>query len=230
MRSDQVNRRSSIKVLARGPFGHAVAQHLGALAWPGRCDVEAARPRLSSGLRSFLAGGTLGILATHRDVRVDLEAFAAAAGLAGRPWVPVALSPGYVRVGPLTIPGAAPCVACYSARRAQHGWLDPGWERSVEPHADLGVHGFPPHLAAMAAGLALAIAAPAGPGAARPAGALFLIDMATDAVSSWTVIPADGCPTCEPAVQRGGKTTAGVERLRAVCARSAPRSQEMKAS
>jgi bacteriocin biosynthesis cyclodehydratase domain-containing protein len=231
MRSDQVNRHSSIKVLARGPFGHAVAQHLGALAGPGRCHVEAARPRFSSGLRTFLAGGTLGILATHRDVTADLEAFAAAAELAGRPWVPVALSPGYVRVGPLTIPGAAPCPACYSARRAQHGWLAPGREQSAEPHDDLGVQGFPPHLAAMAAGLALAIASPAaGPGPARAAGALFLIDLATDAVSSWTVIPADGCPVCDPAGQRSGKTAAGVERLRAVCARSIPQSQEMKAS
>jgi bacteriocin biosynthesis cyclodehydratase domain-containing protein len=231
MRSDQVNRHSSIKVLARGPFGHAVAQHLGALAGPGRCHVEAARPRFSSGLRTFLAGGTLGILATHRDVTADLEAFAAAAELAGRPWVPVALSPGYVRVGPLTIPGAAPCPACYSARRAQHGWLAPGREQSAEPHDDLGVQGFPPHLAAMAAGLALAIASPAaGPGPARAAGALFLIDLATDAVSAWTVIPADGCPVCDPAGQRSGKTAAGVERLRAVCARSIPQSQEMKAS
>lgn len=226
-----MNRHSSIKVLARGPFGHAVAQHLGPLAGPGRCDVEAARPRFSSGLRTFLAGGTLGILATHRDVTADLEAFAAAAELAGRPWVPVALSPGYVRVGPLTIPGAAPCPACYSARRAQHGWLAPGREQSAEPHDDLGVQGFPPHLAAMAAGLALAIASPAaGPGPAKPAGALFLIDLATDAVSSWTVIPADGCPVCDPAGQRSGKTAAGVERLRAVCARSIPQSQEMKAS
>jgi bacteriocin biosynthesis cyclodehydratase domain-containing protein len=228
-----VSSQSNVRVLALGPFGHAVAQHLGAPAWPGRCDVQAARPPLSRGLRPFLAGGTLGILATHRDVTVDLEAFAAAAELAGLPWVPVALSPGHARVGPLTIPGAAPCPACYSARRAQHGWLDGDWEQAVEQDDDLGVQGFPPHLAAMAAGLALAIASPAAdPGAALPAGALYLIDMATDAVSSWTVVPVDGCPKCGPADQRNRLTGTGVERLRAVCGqiRIAPQHQEMKAS
>jgi len=228
-----MSRQSSARVLARGPFGHAVAQHLEALAEPGRCDVQTARPPLYRGLRKFLAEGTLGILATHRDVTADLEAFAVAAGLAGRPWVPVALSPGHARVGPLTIPGAAPCPACYSARRAQHGWLDDGWEQAAEQDDDLGVQGFPPHLAAMAAGLALALASPgAGPGPARPAGALYLIDMATDAVSSWTVIPADGCPKCEPAAQHNRMTTVGAERLRAVCGQisTGPQRQEMKAS
>ena len=213
---------SSVRVLACGPFGRDVAGHLDALAGPGRCAVRPARSPMSRGLRAFLTGGSLGILATHRDVDADLDAFASAAGAAGLPWLPVALSPGHVRAGPLTVPGAAPCPACYAARRAQHGRLSGGWERALEQDPDLGIHGFPPHLAAMAAGLALTIAAPAeGPGTTRPDGALYLIDTATDAVCSWNVIPVHGCEACEPGVGRARPGAAGAGRLRAVAGRIA---------
>lgn len=213
---------SSVRVLACGPFGRDVAGHLGALAGPGRCAVRRAPSPRSRGLRAFLAAGSLGILATYRDIDADLEAFASAAGAAGRPWLPVALSPGHVRVGPLTIPGTVPCPGCYAARRAQHGWASGGWERALEQDHDLGIHGFPPHLAAMAAGLALTIAAPSEePGTSRPDGALYLIDPATDAVSSWNVIPVHGCEACEPADRQAGAAAAGAERLRAAARRIA---------
>jgi len=211
-----VSLSSSVRVLACGPFGRDVAGHLGALAGPGRVAVRRARSPLSPGLPAFLEEGSLGILATYRDIDADLEAFASAAASAGLPWLPVALSPGHVRVGPLTVPGAVPCPACYAARRAQHGWISGGWERALEQDHDLGIHGFAPHLAAMAAGLALAIAGPAEwPGRPRPDGALYLIDPARDAVSSWHVIPVHGCEACEPAVRRAGSAAAGLERLRA---------------
>jgi len=233
-----VTRQSSIRVLAHGSFGHAVGGYLDALSGPDRCDIRAVRLPFSRGLHSFLAEGMLGVLATHRDLSADLEAFAATAEAVRLTWLAVALSPGHVRVGPLIIPGAAPCQACYSARSAQHGRLSTGLEQAFEQDDDLGIDGFPPHIAAMAAGLALALARPTavpggtGPGSTAPRGDVYMIDMASDAVSSGSVIPVHGCQTCEPGPQSGRMLPAGVDRLRALARRICPppEHQEMRAS
>ena len=82
--------------------------------------VQVTGVRSGSGLGHFLASGNLGILASFRDVASDLEAFAAAAASAGVAWLPIALSMHHARVGPLFVPGTAPCSACYSTRLAQH--------------------------------------------------------------------------------------------------------------
>jgi hypothetical protein len=74
-----------------------------------------------------------------------------------------------------------------------------GGDESAQNQAqDMAVH--QPHLAAMAAGLALNLGRPRAAGdMAEPDGRFFLIDATTDAVSAWQLIPVQGCPTCHSA-------------------------------
>ncbi len=160
-----------IRILAHGSFGNAVAEHLTAASGPGECAVQVAGTSAGHGLCHFLSGGELGIMASSRDAPADLDAFAAAAAATGVTWLPVALGRRQARVGPVVVPGAAPCPACYSVRLAQHGQAARTVGEDVEHAFDQdeapGVEGYPPHIAAIAAGLALMLArSPAGQ--ARP--------------------------------------------------------------
>ena len=214
----------SIRILAHGPFGQAVAEDLAVLAGRDERAVQVTGVRSGSGLGDFLASGNLGILASFRDVASDLEAFAAAAASAGVAWLPIALSMHHARVGPLFVPGTAPCGACYSTRLAQHrqadGAASADLERALEQDDALGVEGYPPHIVAIAAGLALTLARlPACGGVASP---LFLIDVATDAVASWKVIGVHGCQGCDSAAHGRAAVAKRTERLRALTAGICP--------
>jgi bacteriocin biosynthesis cyclodehydratase domain-containing protein len=215
---------SNIRIIAHGSFGHAVTEHLTAVSGRDGRAVQVAGVPSGHGLRDFLAGGNLGILASFRDVASDLDAFAAAAAWAGVAWLPVALSPHHARVGPLVVPGAAPCHVCYSARLAQHGQAagtastDLG--HAFERDEALGVEGYPPHIAVIAAGLAMTLAYPR-PGADL-ASRLFLIDITSDAVASWRVISVQGCPECDSAANASAAMAERTGRLRALAAEICP--------
>lgn len=217
-------RNGSIRILAHGPFGHAVAEHLVGLSGRDERAVRVTDERSGPGLAPFLAGGDLGILASFRDVASDLEAFAAAAAAASVAWLPIALSLRQVRVGPLVVPGTAPCGACYSARLAQHGQAagtaSADLEHALEQDDTLGVEGYQPHLVAIAAGLAFTLARwPASDSVASP---LFLIDVASDAVASWQVTGVHGCQGCDGAANGLAAVAKQTERLRALAAGVCP--------
>jgi bacteriocin biosynthesis cyclodehydratase domain-containing protein len=219
-----MSRNGGIRIVAHGSFGGDVAEQLTALSGSDERAVQVAGVPSGGGLRPFLAGGKLGILASFRDVASDLDAFAAAAASAGVAWLPVALSLRHARVGPLVVPGAAPCHACYSARLAQHGQADGttgvDLADAFEQDEALGVEGYPPHIAAIAAGLALTLAR--SPACGGLASRLFLIDLASDAVASWTVIGVHGCPECDSAAHGRAAVAKSTEHLRALAAEICP--------
>ena len=187
-----------IRILADGRFGDAVAGEIvrlltmsGHSAW-----VVSERPRE---LGSFLEAGGPAIYASWRDAAAEFQEFAAAARTAQRPWLPVAFSHPHVRVGPAVVPGLAPCYACFSVRARQHSWAsglrrDEDLEQALNGDRQLGVEGFPPHVAAMAAGLTLAMLGAAA-GQAQ-VGQVGLIDCDTDSIRLWQVVPVDACPVC----------------------------------
>jgi bacteriocin biosynthesis cyclodehydratase domain-containing protein len=188
----------NIQILADGRFGDAVAGGLvRLLTMSGRtARVVSERPRE---LSSFLAADGLAIYASWRDVAAEFEEFADAAKTAQRPWLPVAFSHPHIRVGPAVVPGLAPCYACYSIRVRQHSWVsglgrDADLEQALNGDRQLGVEGFPPHVAAMAAGLTLAMLGAAA-GQAQ-VGQVGLIDCDTDSIRLWQVVPVDACPVC----------------------------------
>lgn len=194
-----------VQILADGRFGDAVARDLvRLLAMSGRtARVVSERPRQ---LGSFVAAGELAVYASWRDVAAEFEEFSEAARTARRPWLPVAFAHPHVRVGPAVVPGLAPCYACYSIRVRQHSWAagrdrDADVEQALNGDSRLGVEGFPPHIAAMAAGLGLAMLG-AVTGRAR-VGQVGLIDCDTDMIRRWRVVAADACPGCGPAAPAG---------------------------
>lgn len=112
----------------------------------------------------------------------------------GTRWLPVVLEHPVVRIGPLVTPPAAPCYACYQARRAQHderrdttAMLYDAYDRDP----GCGPTGFLPHHARTAAAIARRLAAEDGdPGrvvTVRPAGSM---------VSADRVVPLHGCERC----------------------------------
>ncbi|GGL05253.1 TOMM precursor leader peptide-binding protein [Sphaerisporangium melleum] len=176
---------ADLRIVADGDFGTSVAGHLRTLvaAAGGRARVA------HDPVPGFAAGGRFGVRASWRDLPAEFAAFGRAAHPV--PWLPIAPAPPYIRVGPVFVPGRPPCHTCYLARLRQHE--SPADEEirlrlAADPH--LGVRGFPPHQAMMAAGLALALLT----GGDR--GTVAVIDCRTDEVTRWRVVPADRCPGC----------------------------------
>jgi hypothetical protein len=186
-------RETGVGVVASGDFGWAVAGAVRALLTRTSRPVRIAREPMALPSGCFIEGG-FGIRAAWRDVHSEFESFASAARSVRVPWLPVALDHPYVRIGPAVIPDGAPCHLCYLARVRQHGSpLDAEIQQAQDADAQLGVRGFPPHLAMLAAGLALPMmhAAEAGRG-----GMLVTINSHTDEVSTWRVVPCHDCPGC----------------------------------
>lgn len=168
---------TEVRVAADGDFGAAVAEDLRHLVASATEPVRAAWPRVD-------------VRASWRDVPDEFAAFGAAARPA--PWLPVAVAHPYIRVGPLFVPGRAPCHSCFRARARQHE--DPveeeiRWRLAADPA--LGVRGFPPHQSMLAAGLALALLR------GEERGTVTVIDCRTDEVATWRVVPAEQCPGCD---------------------------------
>jgi bacteriocin biosynthesis cyclodehydratase domain-containing protein len=218
-----------VRIVADGPFGSAVADQLSDLLAIAGCTARVARTPLDGPATGFMSGGDFSIRASWRDVRAELDEFAAAAAASGRPWLPVTSAHPYVRIGPAVVPGLAPCYACYSARVRQHadaagtlgslGGLGLGdqLQDAFTQLSELGVTGHPPHVAAVAAGLALImLRAACGGDAPATAGRVALIDCDTDAIRWWQVIPAHGCPECGPAADHEAVGKARRDVLRAL--------------
>jgi bacteriocin biosynthesis cyclodehydratase domain-containing protein len=213
-----------IRIGAHGSFGQDVAERLVELCGRAECAVRTIPGMPDDGLSSFLGGGGLGILSTCRDLTSDMDAFAAAAAAAQLSWLPVALDSGRVRIGPVLAPGAAPCYVCYSRRLAQHRpaveTANMDREHAFRQDDAHGVMGHPPHIAAIAAGLALTLARSSA--SDRPGRRLYFIDLISEAVSAYQVIPVHGCPACDSAADSNAADSERTGRLRALAAELVP--------
>jgi bacteriocin biosynthesis cyclodehydratase domain-containing protein len=208
-----------VRIVADGAFGREVADHLAALLWlTGRAASVDPVP-LDGDPSGLFSGADACVRASWRDIRAEWNESAEAALIAGRTFLPIAFAHPYVRVGPAVAPGLAPCHRCYSLRARQHANLvgDPNpvndeYERALARDVRLGVTGYPPHIAAMAAGLAVTMLGAAG---GRPlVGWVARIDCGTDEVQNWRVIPTHGCQVCGPDLEPEARAKARRDRLR----------------
>jgi bacteriocin biosynthesis cyclodehydratase domain-containing protein len=210
---------ATVQIIADGPFGRATADCLsGLLAIAGHRAGVGHTP-LGERLAGFITDGDFCVRASWRDVRSEFDEFATATCLAQRPWIPVALAHPHVRVGPMVVPGVAPCYFCYAARSRQHGGaaatLKDELDRAATRDPMLAVTGYPPHAAAIAAGLAMVMLRTArGGNWPGRVGQVTLIDYNTDAIGSWQVTPVHNCAGCDRASSHEASATARSGRSR----------------
>jgi bacteriocin biosynthesis cyclodehydratase domain-containing protein len=215
------SRAGMVRIVAEGLFGGEVAEHLSTLLHGDGRTAQVAHGPLGARLADFMTGGAACVRISWRDIGDEFDEFADAATAAGRPFLPVAFAHPYVRVGPAVVPGLAPCHACYSARVRQ--FADEGdsvndeCEQALSRDARLGVTGYPPHVAAMAAGLALAMLGPVDDACAQVrVGQLARIDCGTDVIRTWRVTPVHGCLACGPLTNDEARAKARRDRLRSL--------------
>jgi bacteriocin biosynthesis cyclodehydratase domain-containing protein len=198
--------RHHVLIVTDGAFGEDVARRLvGLLALDGRTAAIGAEAGTGS--------ASIAVRASWRDVEAEWDLFAAEVADAGVPWLPVAYDGTQVRVGPGVIPGGAPCYSCYRARVRQHNVASPEFDPALLADPALGVREYPPHVAAMAAGLALVLLRAVADGASGT-GQLYTIDCDTDGIDWWHVVPAHACPECDSDRAFSARTQAGREAIR----------------
>jgi len=192
------SQESRNQIIADGPFGETVARYL----------------RLAGAATM----GAVIVRASWRDVPAEDEALASTALALGVPWLSIVHATPFVRVGPAYLPGRGPCLACYRARLAQHSAdpvvRDPLLDAALECSSELGVAGFPPHVAALAAGLALTAVAELtrSCGESRPS-LMSIIDCRTAEVQSWRLTAVHGCAGCDRS-EPVRRVAAGLDRIR----------------
>lgn len=182
----RVGRGARTCVVADGRFGRSVAARLlPLLHQTGHPAHERDAPpgvRLADLLWPYDAA----VLAGDDDDAFDSAAFAA-----HTPWLAVVHEHPHIRVGPLVVPPAGPCTLCLRTRRAQHD--DP-----AEAPGDDTTGEVPPHLVAVASGLASVLLGDVPAGRERPApGRAFRVDVRTDEIAAIRVVPVHGCPRCD---------------------------------
>jgi bacteriocin biosynthesis cyclodehydratase domain-containing protein len=214
-----MSRDGGLRILARGPFGRAVAEGLTTLAERNGQVARVSHMAGVSGLTRFLAGGDLGVLSSFRNTATETAGFAAAATACNLTWLPIVAQRSQVRVGPRVVPGSAPCHLCYWARSAQHRPTSGAATCDLEDTRDQSYEmaGYQPHMATLAAGLALLLRRPkAHQDMNRHDGRFFLIDTNTDAISAQQLIPVHGCPGCHSAANSVAAMRKRNEALRAL--------------
>lgn len=212
------------QIIATGQFGRDVADHLVALLSASGETARAARDPGGPRLPGLLAGCDRAVFAAWREVRTELDELATAAAHACRPWLPVVFSHSQVRVGPVFAPDAGPCHVCFHVRSRQHSDVDPAvtdeLDRQQTRDPGLGVTGYPPHLAALAAGQAVGLLrAASGAGRQARAGRLVMISCLTDAVRVRRLVPQHGCPHCHPESEQRATAKARADQLRELAGR-----------
>ncbi len=208
-------------VIVDGRFGEQVGEALrGLLSLAGR-TAHLAREPLGDDRDTLLSGAALCVRVSWRDVDAEFQEYAAAAESAGCPFLPVAFSHPQIRVGPLVVPGQPPCHSCFSTRVRQHSAAeDPLAEQvaaALRGSPGLGVTGYPPHLATLAAALVLNLMGGSwgGRGPQRP-GWVSLINVDSDQVRTWAVSTTAFCPACSPPTERAALRKVRQDRLRAL--------------
>lgn len=175
-------------LLGTGPFGRRVAGLL-ADACDGSYLPLDGRPEQA------FEGANAVVVALWRTAPALCERLDTLAHAAGVRWLPVVLEPAQVRAGPLVVPGAGPCHACFEARRLQH---DPhpaaaaALSAAYDEDLECGPAGYLPQQASTAAGLAaVLLRAPD-----TDAGTVLGLPSGSRAVRRDTVTGRHGCSRC----------------------------------
>ncbi len=210
-----------VRIATDGAFGAEVAGHLADLLQLAGGSAEVVPEPPAGELAGFVSGVDVCVRASWRDVLAESAQLATAALTAGRTFLPVAFAHPYVRVGPLVVPGRAPCHRCYAVRVRQHAnavgeqnAVNDAYERALRRDPGLGVTGYPPHVAAIAAGLAFDMLV-ALDGVPRT-GWVARVDCGTDEVRRWRLSPATACPVCGPDTDPEARAKLRRDRLRAL--------------
>lgn len=193
---------SSMLVLTEGRFGEEVGRRI-----EERVPRTTVR-RLTEAvleLPALLRGVTFVSVAAWRPYRWEMDRIDEACFRVGMRWSSAVLSGTSLLSGPLVDPLAGgPCFSCYTRRWRTHLAV-PEREAAIEAayaqDASLGVEGFlPGHAALAAAGLLLDCRA-----AGRRIGALTITDLLSLAVDDVRVVPVHDCARCS-------RNSSGIER------------------
>ncbi|HEU0015976.1 MAG TPA: TOMM precursor leader peptide-binding protein [Longimicrobium sp.] len=178
-----------IVVFSEGAFGRAAAAGLARRTLVEEHPLAASRGDYAG----RVDGADFVALASWRRYDPLAEEVGAACARVGLPWSSVFLSDQHLFCGPLVVPPAPPCYRCFSRRHLAHQ-LTPDVDRAVsrqyDGHAALGVEGFLPPAAEMAAAALAEDARSPLPGRVRR------IDLLTTELVDTRVVPLHDCPLC----------------------------------
>ncbi len=185
-----LSRPATAGCLAAGAFGSRVADLLTS-ALPGA-------QRFAEPADAFAAGAGAVVLALWRPSPALCEQVDELAFKTGRPWLAVIAEHPVIQIGPWIAPPAAPCYACYQARRVQHdkqyettALLEYAYDRDMS----CGPAGFLPHHARTAAGIALSMLEAAARGT-PVTGRVVTAGLTRLGMSAHHVVPVHGCTRC----------------------------------
>lgn len=167
-------------ILAVGPFGAAVGQHLRAMLPTGSTD------------------GVL-VLAAWHPVPGLYRQVEHAAYERGVPWIAAVMEHPWLRIGPVVVPGAGPCHRCFERRRQQHapaGRIDRAVERHYEMSDEAGPHGFLPATVWLTAGLLADMIGRLQQHRDGEAGRIRMINILTQQLTAGRTVGIHGCPRC----------------------------------
>jgi bacteriocin biosynthesis cyclodehydratase domain-containing protein len=196
-----------VKAFCAGPFGVRAGEHLrpGVAVSRDASDVASA-----SGFDLLVA--MMDGEDDHLAATLDRSSF-----LTGIAWFPVVLAFPVIRIGPVVVPGASACYACYLARRWQR---DPMAEisQAVLASHEPGPAGFFPHHALLAGALTTNLLRDIDlHGCAASAGRVRTVVLPNGEVQESRAVGVDRCPRCS---SRFGPRRAAVrEQLKHVAAR-----------
>jgi bacteriocin biosynthesis cyclodehydratase domain-containing protein len=178
-----------IVVFTEGAFGRAVAASLAGKTLVAEHPLVASRDDYAGRVE----GADFVVLALWRRYDPHAEAVGAACARAGLPWSSAFLSDQHLFCGPVVAPPAPPCFRCFSRRHLVHQ-LAPDLDRALARRYDgdpaLGVEGFLPPAAELAAAALLEDARAPIPGRVRR------IDLLTTELVDTRVVPVHDCHLC----------------------------------
>jgi bacteriocin biosynthesis cyclodehydratase domain-containing protein len=197
---------SSVQVLARGAFGHAVAKYAGRF-FPA---LEVSDLANAQALSCLPAAGLVVVASPRIEQRscnwLDQRCSGALCG-----FVPVSMEGKILRVGPVVVPGAGPCWNCWRARLGQHDPWD-GRKRALEAYYDetsAAPRGWLDPFALIAAARVFEIACEAE-GLASAAGDVWEMDMFTRATGLRRVMGIHACARCGLAGEEQARNTSAL--------------------
>lgn len=200
--------RTIVHVIAVGDFGVALADRLaGALGATMVVDqVDQARADTAG-----WPDAELRVLAAWRPVPALADGVDEHAHRRGTPWLTAVLEHPYVRVGPLVVPGAGPCHACFGHRSLQHDpapHLVRGLRGLYDAQPGHGPWGHLPHHVEMTAALVLRAQHGLRADPASEAGTVRRHHLLEGLVSSDRVTGVHGCRRCGQGRDEATRSTA----------------------
>jgi bacteriocin biosynthesis cyclodehydratase domain-containing protein len=179
-------------LIAIGDFGAAIAAvlqpRLQAVAWPAG-ELNAA----------FSGGTAVVVVAAWRQHQAVCETADQLAYRYSKPWLPVTMDHPRVRIGPVVVPGAGPCFACFMARRAQHDTqrsVTAALDQAYADDPEAGPRGYLDHHVRLAAALSELLLRSLDQDPVGVAGQVVNFNVLQMGVRSHRVIPYSGCPKC----------------------------------